>query len=222
MRNFLLICAAVILSFGASACKKAPFYVSSNDFKKSLPDAAYNSNDNNYFVFWAAVPNADSTDTNTYIMGQKISPFGKPAGKPVAVLETENIVALPHSLYLPNTNQYMVLYCMYAGGMNVYGVILDEDGKAMGDHFRVTDTGNQFHFTMALDTAKNQILVTYNDRRTGFGNIYGVILDETGQVVKNEFVISDAAGHQVNPVACYNPDNATYLTTGKTSGSTTI
>ncbi len=64
---------------------------------------------------------------------------------------------------------------------------------------------------MEFNSKKNQFLVTYNDNRNGTNDVYGVILDDTGVVVKKEFVISNAVGHQVNPVACYNPQDDTYL-----------
>jgi uncharacterized protein YlbG (UPF0298 family) len=186
--------------------------ISSNDLKKSLPDVAYNSVENNFFVFWAAAPGEESQTADYFISGQKISSFGKVLGEPVEVLKTENIVLLPRVLYNPKKNQYLVIYCLGGNNMNIRGVILDADGKAVGEHFKVTDVpANQFHYTMAFNSKKNQFFITYNDSRNGAGDVFGVILDDTGAVVKEEFVISNAVGHQVNPVVCYNPQDDTYL-----------
>jgi len=119
---------------------------------------------------------------------------------------------LPRVLYNPNKNQYLVIYCLAEDNMNIRGVILDADGKAVGEHFKVTDApGNQFHYTMAFNSKNNQFFITYNDSRNGANDVFGVILDETGAVVKEEFVISNVAGHQINPVVCYNPQEDTYL-----------
>ena len=186
--------------------------ISSNDLKKSLPDVACNSAENNFFVVWAAAPGEESKTADNFISGQKISSFGEVLGEPVEVVKTENMVLLPRVLYNPNKNQYLVIYCLGESYFNIRGVILDADGKAVGEHFKVTDVpSNQFHYTMAFNSRKNQFFVTYNDYRNEVSDVYGVILDDTGKVVKKEFVISNAVGHQVNPVACYNPQADTYL-----------
>jgi len=186
--------------------------ISSNDLKKSLPDVAYNSVENNFFVFWAAAPGEESQTADYFISGQKISSFGKALGEPVEVVKTENIVLLPRVLYNPNKNQYLVIYCLGESNMNIRGVILDANGKAVGEHFKVTDVpANQFHYTMAFNSKKNQFFITYNDNRNGVHDVFGVILDDTGAVVKEEFAISNAIGHQINPVVCYNPQDDTYL-----------
>ncbi|MEI6126407.1 MAG: hypothetical protein WCQ99_07625, partial [Pseudomonadota bacterium] len=67
------------------------------------------------------------------------------------------------------------------------------------------------HYTMAFNSKRNQFFITYNDSRNGANDIFGVILDDTGAIVKEEFIISKVAGHQVNPVVCYNPQNDTHL-----------
>jgi hypothetical protein len=186
--------------------------ISSNDLKKSLPDVAYNSVENNFFVFWSAAPGDQSQSADYFLSGQKISSSGETLGEPVAVLKTENIVVLPRVLYNPNKNQYLVIYCLAESYFNIQGVILDADGKAVGEHFKVTNLpANQFHYTMAFNSKKNQFFITYNDTRNGPNDVFGVILDDTGAVVKEEFAISNAVGHQVNPVACYNPQDDTYL-----------
>jgi uncharacterized protein YlbG (UPF0298 family) len=186
--------------------------ISSNNLKKSLPDVAYNSVENNFFVFWAAAPGEESQTADYFISGQKISSSGEVLGEPVEVLKTENIVLLPRVVYNPNKNQYLVIYCVAESYFNIQGVILDADGKAVGEHFKVTDVpSNQFHYTMAFNSKKNQFFITYNDSRNGASDAFGVILDDTGAVVKEEFPISNAVGHQVNPVVCYNPLDDTYL-----------
>jgi len=186
--------------------------ISSNNLKKSLPDVAYNSVENNFFVFWAAAPGEESQTADYFISGQKISVSGEALGEPVEVVKTENIVLRPCVLYNPNKNQYLVIYCLGEDYMNIRGVILDADGKAVGEHFKVTDVpANQVHYTMAFNSKKNQFFVTYNDNRNGANDVFGVILDDTGAVVKKEFVISNAIGHQINPVVCYNPQDDTYL-----------
>ena len=186
--------------------------ISSNTLKKSLPDVAYNSEEDNFFVFWAAAPGEESQTADFYISGQKVSNSGEVLGEPVEVLKTENLALLPRVLYNPNKNQYLVIYCLAEDNMNIRGVILDADGKSLGASFKVTDVpANQFHYTMAFNSNRNQFFITYNDNRNGSHDVFAVILDDIGEVVKQEFRISNAPGHQINPVVCYNPRDDTYL-----------
>ena len=186
--------------------------ISNNDLKKSLPDVAYNSVENAFFVFWTAAPGEESQTAASFIAGQKISSSGKVLGDPVQVVQTENILLMPRVLFNPDKNQYLVIYCEAEDYFNIKGVILDSDGKAVGEHFKVSDVpSNQFHYSMAFNSKKNQFFITYNDYRNEVSDVFGVIFDETGAVVKEEFLISKAVGHQVNPVACYNPKDDTYL-----------
>ena len=86
--------------------------ISCNDRKKSLPDVACNSAENNFFVVWAAVPGEESQTADNFIYGQKISSLGEALGEPVEVLKTEDMLMLPRVLYNPNKNQYLVIYCL--------------------------------------------------------------------------------------------------------------
>ena len=192
--------------------KKNSIEISCNDLKKSLPDVAGNSAENNFFVVWAAVPGEESRTADNFIFGQKISAAGEALGNPVEVVKTEDMLLLPRVLYNPNKNQHLVIYCRGENYFNIRGIILDAAGKAVGEQFKVTDVpSNQFHYTMAFNSRRNQYFITYNDNRNGANDVFGVILDDTGKVVKEEFLISNAKGHQVNPVACYNPHDDTYL-----------
>jgi len=82
----------------------------------------------------------------------------------------------------------------------------------LGEQFIVTDVpANQFHYTAAFNSTRNQYLITYNDFRDEVSNAYAVIIDDTGNIVKEEFLLCSATGHQVNPVVCYNPTDDTWL-----------
>jgi len=183
-----------------------------NDHRKSLPDAAYNSAQDVFLTVWTAAPGEKSLTADYFVSGQIISSTGEKLGDTIDILKTEDIVMLPRVVYNPNKNQYLVIYCLGLDCFNIHGIILDEQGRPVGDHFRVVNApANQFHYTLAFNSNKNQCLVTYNDFRDEISSAYGVILDDTGKIIKEEFLISDAAGHQVNPVVCYNPKEDTYL-----------
>ncbi|MBN2109104.1 MAG: hypothetical protein JW832_16880 [Deltaproteobacteria bacterium] len=192
--------------------KKTVIEISRNDLRKSLPDVACNEAEGTFFAVWAAAPGMESSSADYFISGQKISSSGEAVGAPVEVLKTDDILMLPRVLHNPNKNQYLVIYCRGENNFNIRGIILDAAGRAVGGQFKVTDVpANQFHYTMAFNSRRNQFLITYNDFRDDISTAYGVIIDDTGAVVKEEFAISNAPGHQVNPVVCYNPQNDTYL-----------
>ena len=119
----------------------------------------------------------------TLFTGRKFQALGEALGEPVEVVKTEDMLMLPRVLYNPNKNQYLVIYCLGESYFNIRGVILDADGRAVGEHFKVTDVpANQFHYTMAFNSRRNQFFITYNDFRDDVSTVYGVIIDDTGAV----------------------------------------
>lgn len=191
---------------------KTTIEIAANDLRKSLPDVAWNAAEDSFFAVWAAAPGMESDSADYFIYGQKISPDGKLSGAALEILKTEDILMLPRVVYNPNKNNFLVIYCHAESYFNIRGRILDADGKTIAGPFIVTDVpANQFHYTAAFNSKKNQYLVTYNDFRDEVSSVYAVIIDYSGAVVKPEFLLCQAEGHQVNPVACYNPQDDTYL-----------
>lgn len=186
--------------------------IATDDMRKSLPDVAWNEADDTFFAVWAGAPGEHSENFEYAVRGRRISASGTMPGEPVDIISTGDILMLPRVVYNPATNQHLVIYCRGEDHFNIRGVFLDAGGRPVGDHFRVTDVpANQFHYTAALNSRRGQFLITYNDFRNDVSSAYGVIIDDRGAIVKPEFVLSAAAGHQVNPVACYNPADDTYL-----------
>jgi len=187
-------------------------FISVNDLKKSLPDIVYNSVDDNFFAFWAAAPGDDSTSTDNYILGRKISSAGIIEGDTIIIHSGPAVTIMPKALHIPHMNQFILIYGSQEGRMNIHGRILNADGKPVGLPFRVTDVpANQFHYTFAYNSNRHEFFVTYNDSRNGAGDIFGVILNEDGTIAIPEFVINNSTGHQVNPVVSYNSTDDNYL-----------
>ena len=186
--------------------------IASNDLRKALPDAAWNATEDTFFAVWAAAPGMESTSFDYFITGQKISSTGELIGDPVEILKTGDILMLPRVVHNPNKNQFLVIYCRGEEHFNIRGKILNADGTALGEQFIVTDVpANQFHYTAAFNSRRNQYLITYNDFRDDVSSVYAVIINDSGDVVKKEFLLCTATGHQVNPVVCCNPTDDTYL-----------
>jgi len=186
--------------------------ISSNDLRKTLPDAAWNATEDTFLTVWAAAPGMESSSADYFISGQRISNTSELIENPIEILKTEDILMLPRVVYNPNKNQFLVIYCRGENYFNIRGIILDANGNTLGEQFIVTDVpANQFHYTTAFNSKRNQYLITYNDFRDEVSNVYGVIINDTGNIVKEEFLLCSATGHQVNPVVCYNPADDTWL-----------
>ncbi len=192
--------------------QKTIIEIASNDLRKSLPDAAWNASEDSFFAIWPTAPDMEGNSADYSIAGRKISPDGRLLGETVEILKTEDILMLPRVVYNPNKNQFLVIYCRAESYFNIRGAILDASGKPLGDHFIVTDVpANQFHYTAAFNSRRNHYLITYNDFRDDVSSVYAVIINDSGAVVKKEFLLCSAQGHQVNPVVCYNPTDDTWL-----------
>ena len=64
----------------------------------------------------------------------------------------------------------------------------------------------------ALHLIQNSISIwCYNDSRNGNADVFGVILDEAGNIVKGDFAVNNSKGDQINAYACYNSTDDTYL-----------
>jgi len=186
--------------------------ISANNLRKALPDAAWNTQEDSFLTVWSAAPDMESSDFDYFISGQKISNTGELIGDPIDILKTGDILMLPRVVYNSNKNQFLVIYCRGEENFNIRGIILDAGGKTVGEQFIVTDVpANQFHYTAAFNSKKNQFLITYNDFRDDVSRVYAVIISDTGAIIKEEFLLSEATGHQVNPVVCYNPKDETWL-----------
>ncbi|MCX8044753.1 MAG: hypothetical protein N3B18_11605 [Desulfobacterota bacterium] len=186
--------------------------IARNDMRKSLPEVAANEAQCSFLVVWAAAPGENSSSFDYTVSGRLISGSGQSIGNIFDIIRTSDILMLPRVLYNPHNNQYLVIYCRGENYFNIRGVFLDEAGNPVSPHFAVTDVpANQFHYTMAFNSKRNQFLIVYNDFRNDISTVYGLIIDERGRLVRPEFPISNAPGHQINPVVCYNPDNDTYL-----------
>ena len=67
------------------------------------------------------------------------------------------------------------------------------------------------HANIVFNSKRRQHLVVYNDSRYGAADIFGVIFDENGVIVKEDFPINISSGQQMNAYACYNSTDDTYL-----------
>ena len=67
------------------------------------------------------------------------------------------------------------------------------------------------HASIAFNSKRHQYLVVYNDSRNGNADVFGIILDEAGNIVKADFAVNASKGEQINAYACYNSTDDTFL-----------
>lgn len=92
-----------------------------------------------------------------------------------------------------NNNISMVVWHDYREGTaNIYAQLMGSNGNLIGKNIKVNDTENDEDY-VTPDVAvneNNQFLVVWSDLRDGY-KIYGQIIDEDGNFVGDNFIISD-------------------------------
>jgi len=108
----------------------------------------------------------------------------------------------------------MVTFCMEQEetGWDPFITVIDTHGTILsGPTVLSEQPTNANHGFIVFNSVEKEYLVAYNDSRNGEHDIFGVILDEKGSIVKKDFTICSAEGEQQNPYVCYNPTDNTYL-----------
>jgi hypothetical protein len=219
----LVACAFLIAvaqtSYAADTMGKVgkAFEISATGLAEWMPNLEYNSADDEFLVLWyASGPREEEGESLFSFHGQRIATNGKLLGEQFAPIDYlgNRVGILPTPAFNPFTNNYMVAYNQGQEGTGIDTLItiinnlgeIELDPIAMSD-----DPSNQMHPAIVFNTKKREYFVAYNDSRYGDANIFGVILGEDGSIVKPEFIVNSAEGGQINPHACYNPTDDTYL-----------
>ena len=107
-----------------------------------------------------------------------------------------------------NHNISMVVWNDYREGTsNIYAQLLDANGELIGKNIKVNNTENdeEYYTPDVAVNEKNQFLIVWSDTRDGY-KIYGQIIDENGNSVGDNFIISDenAYSYQSQPAIASN------------------
>jgi uncharacterized protein YlbG (UPF0298 family) len=90
--------------------------------------------------------------------------------------------------------------------------LMDHDGSIMyGPTALSAQLTKANHASIAFNSKRHQYLVVYNDSRNGNADVFGIILDEAGNIVKADFAVNASKGEQINAYACYNSTDDTFL-----------
>jgi hypothetical protein len=213
----LLSMAQAVYSADPAGKAGKAFEITATGLAEWMPRLEYNSLDDEFLVLWhASGPGEEGGEELNSFHGRRVSTEGKLLGEqfaPIAYVGTR-IGILPTPAFNPNTNEYMVAYNQGREGSNIdtLATIINNHGETVLDPVAMSDDpANQMHPAIVFNTKKREYFISYNDSRDGNANIFGIILGEDGSIVKPEFLVNGAAGEQINPHACYNPTDDTYL-----------
>ncbi len=182
-----------------------------------MPSITYNPIENEFLVLWHSTGVREEGGENMYSLhAQRISPEGTLLGETFSPLTSvgPGRRLLPKAAHNIFTNQYMITFCMeQAGtGWDPFVTLIESDGTILSGPIVLSEQPtNANHACIAFNSIRREYLVAYNDSRNGEHDIFGVILNEEGKVVKEDFAICTAEGEQQNPFVCHNPKNDTYL-----------
>ena len=191
--------------------------ISATALHEWMPSVTYNPIENEFLVLWHTTGVREEGGESMYSLhAQRISPDGtllEDAFSPLTSVGPGRRL-LPKAAHNIFTNQYMVTFCMEqtGTGWDPFITLIESDGTILSGPLVLSEKPtNANHPFIAFNSTRREYLVAYNDSRNGEHDIFGVILNEEGSVVKEDFAICTAEGEQQNPFVYYNPKNDTYL-----------
>ncbi len=192
------------------------FAITHDDLLNKQPDAVYHAVDGEFAIVYASSPLGDNKEEVSYqIISQRISSSGAVLGEPFVLRDESFKQTMPRMAYNPVDNHLLLAHIGFKEPMptsDVYITLFDSNGVVLqGPQATTQGPGMFLHPSVAYNTKRNEYLVVYNDMRKDIGDIYGILVDAAGTVVKSEFLINGEQGGQVHPVPCYNPDEDNYL-----------
>ena len=182
-----------------------------------MPSIAYNPVENDFMTIWHTTGAREEGGENMYTLdGQRVSPEGGLIGPPFSPLLSVSPMAriLPRIAHNTFKNQYMIAFSMGQEntGWDLFITILGSDGTILSDPICLSAVPkNASHPVIVFNPVRREYLISWNENRYGSVDVFGIIVDEDGSVVKDVFDLCTAAGDQYNPYICHNPTNDTYL-----------
>jgi hypothetical protein len=188
------------------------FEITATPIHEWIPIPEYNPIDNEFLVLWFENGAREEGGENMYnISAQRISPNGAFIGDsfiPILSIspERKTLPTPAHNIY---TNEYMIVL---AKDKKLAVAIIKGNGTLVSDAVFISENPTTHsHPTIVFNSVRRQYLITWNDNRNGNADIFGIIVDEDGEIIKETFEISNEKGEQINPYSCYNPTDDTYL-----------
>ncbi|MGD9099978.1 MAG: PKD domain-containing protein, partial [Anaerolineae bacterium] len=185
---------------------------------QTLPQAAYNPDDDEYLVVWADYRKGTS-DPDIY--GQRVSGAGLLVGQNITVTNAPYRQTRPRVAYAPEQYVYLVGWRHYPGASNyyydVYGQLISRTGALVSGTIAIADDNNDSNDRESLtdiiyNSVSNKFLALWSDLDTGCWNTWGRHVSVTGVAELNAVQITSLNGrHESSSAGAYNPHDNEYL-----------
>jgi len=191
--------------------------ISTTYLQDSIPSVEYNPIDKEFVVLWHTdgIMEVGGDDLN-FLSGQRISPDGELIGPlffPLLSIGLQ-IVAWPRAAHNIFTNEYMMSFSMgrTEGGWGLFVTKLSNDGTILIDPICLSCTTTSVqHGFIVFNSVRRNYLIVWNEKRYGNVDIFGIIVDENANILKDVFAVCAEVGDQYNPFVGYNSTDDTYL-----------
>ena len=226
-RIFLIVLSGIVLfvsglsSAGDMGDVMKKIVIAGDDILEWFPSGAYNAVDNEFCLFYRISGFLDTEQQETWMSGlngRRVSHNGDVQGEPIASLAEygTGLQAWAKPAYNPFKNEYMVSFILAQEetGWDLFAVIIDAQGNNLSGKITISAIDAQAqHPFIVFNPIRKVYFITWDDNRNGQYDIYGIMLDESGTVATEEFVVCDAPGDQIFTDMVLNPRNGSSLIT---------
>jgi hypothetical protein len=175
--------------------------------KQGIPAVTANPEAGEFLVTWW-----DGREQWGDIYGQRLAADGSLVGGDFLIARAANFENWPPAVaYNPVSDEYLVVWYQdrdEAGGSNVYGQRVSDEGVTVGDVFLVNSEGSQVRPAVAANSATGEYLVVWSNVESGLSlKLFGQRLTSRGERVGATI----AVGQGDKPAVTYNSISGEYL-----------
>ena len=179
--------------------------IAGDDILEWFPAGAHNAIENEFCLFYRISGYLDPDSNETWMSGlngRRVSYNGDVLGEPISTLTepSTELQAWAKPAFNPFKNEYMVSFIQgqEETGWDLFVVILDAKGNNLFGEIAISDIEAQAqHPFIVFNPIRKVYFITWDDNRNGKRDIFGIMLDENGNVDTEEFVVCDAEGDQI-------------------------
>jgi len=179
--------------------------IAGDDIFEWFPTGTYNAVENEFCLFYRISGFLDPEEQQTWMSGlngRRVSHKGDVQGEPIATVSEYGtaLQAWAKPAHNPFKNEYMVSFIQgqEETGWDLFAVILDAQGNNLSGTITVSAIDAQAQHPFIVFNPKRKVyFITWDDNRNGENDIFGIMLDQSGKVATEEFIICDAMGSQI-------------------------
>ena len=163
---------------GTGALLGAAFSVFDGSQTSNMPAVAYSPQGDDYLVAWRESRASGAEDIDV----RRISNAGTAQSAVVSLQAQTADPYGPAIAYRAGNMSYVVVWPDHrSGNWDIDGTVIDGDGTPLGAMFPIeTTTADQVEIAISPQGANGELLIAYNDNRSGSPDIYSERYDATG------------------------------------------